>query len=580
MSSAIVTSARQALDRFPAGDGSGASAAAVVSPASVASPAAVASPAERAAWADALIDSGELDAAAGQVIAALRVDAQAPETLLTVVRRFTGDHARAVMAAAIDHGRVNAASNDWTPRPSPAGAVAHLAAGSDDAEEALLRAVLVVREYEDHPTAWYRRNRAHRIGEVLTVLAGAHPGEPERLDRWAQILGDADRPRLAAAAALLAPLGLAEIDRRCGGVDDNTAGFEAVPLARALAGSGRMTEALELAARLEPEWRQQALVAVSEVVTDEREARAVVAAFRACPKAGRERGQQRAHRYRLARMLLTFDRIDDALAELTKMRDPRAVGHGPAELAGEIVQWLGRRPGQATGERLRALLDVLESPHVFHQDLGEQVTAILHRLFVLADPALRTEITGTRAAALRAKSRSYERALVDAGLAAGLLTLGRPDEATALLRGAVSAVRGARLHRMAETLIGAAADADLPERDPGLFIEFLGAVADLAFAGPPESTAVAVRLGPVGRATATRLLDRFQKEYVGRWAGWLARAAAETGDFDTLHTLLENAVDEPTALAIGRRLAAALARHGNLTDAHAVADAYGLRLPG
>ncbi|WP_250037244.1 hypothetical protein [Paractinoplanes maris] len=561
MSSGVV-SARQVLDRFDGGDGSAAPSA---------------SPAERVAWAGALIDTGDLDAATDQLTAALLTDASVPVTLLAVVRRLTGRHARSMVRVAIDSGRVTVMSAEFHPRPV-AGALAHLAAGSDEAEEALLRAALVVGEYEDHAGTGYRRHRAHRIAAVLAVLADAHRGEPERLDLWAAILGEADRPRLLAAAGLLGPLGLAEIDRRCGEPDDETDRYEAVPAVRALAESGRLTEALELAARLQPYARQESLVAVAQIVTDDSEARTVVAAFRKCPKVSRERGQQGIHRHRLALVLLTFGRIDDALSELAKMRDCRYVGFGPAELVAELVQWFGQRPEEATAQRVRALLDVLLTPNVIHQDLAEQVAGVLHRVFVLADPALRTEIVDTYAVPLRAKLRS-EHALVDVGLAAGLLTIGRAEAAMDVLRaGAAATSPGRRLPHMAHPLIEAAMEADLAGRHPDLFDELFGTIAALAFSLPPSSWDPAVRLGAAGRETAARQLDRFTVQFAGRWADWLAAAAAETGDFDTLHTLLENATGQPWALMISRHLAGALQRHGDAAAAHALANVCGLQL--
>ncbi|MEU4161967.1 hypothetical protein [Actinoplanes sp. NPDC026670] len=637
MSSGIVDSARQVLDRFAGAERPSASHA------------------ERIAWAGALADSGDPGAAAEQLIAVLRGGGQVPDTFPAVLLRLTGEHARAVTAAAIDSGRVSTPSSDMSARVPLSAAFARLCAGSDDAEEALLRAVLVAREYEDRRGTFFRRNRAYRIAVVLSLFAEAHRGEPERLDLWAGILGDADRQRLAGAAALLGPLGLAEIDRRCGEMDGELARYEAVPLAGALTAAGRLREALELAARLDPNDRQQAVVAVTEALTTEdsahacaaatqaltakgsahacaaatqaltakgsahacaaatqaltteddahagatvtqtattedgaragvavakagvteSEARAVIAAFRASPKAGRDRDQQMIHRHRLARVLLMFGRFDDAVAELVKMKDCRYSGFGPAELVSELVRWLGARPEEVTGQRLRTLLDVLASPNVIPQELAAQVVGVLHRVFVLADPELRAEIVDVRAAALRARSRSDLRALVDAGLAAGLLATGQAKEATAILC-AVSAAQRGRLSDMAAPLIAAAVESEMPARDPELFEEFFGAVATLSDSWPPPSPDLAIRLGPTGRATAARLVGRFPAKNVARWAGWLAEAAAETGDFETLHTLLESAADEPSALAIGRHLAAALARHGTQADAHAVAEACGL----
>jgi hypothetical protein len=561
MSSATAAPVRRVLARFAAQDVPAAPAA------------------ERVAWAGALIDGGDPGAATDQLVAALRAGGKVPDQVSVVVRRLTGKHAREVLAAVVDSGGLSAASYETHWKPLAAGGFAHAAAGSDEAEESLLRAVLVVRKYEDHPVALPHRNRARRIAAVLAVLAEAHRDEPERLDHWARVLGDTDRRRLAGAAALLAPLGLAEIDRRCGGLDDEVARDEAVPLAGALAAAGRATEALELAARLQPNARQEALLAVTRVVTDERDARAVVTAFRACPKGGRDRDQQMTHRHRFARVLLTFGRFDDALAELAEMRDCRISGFGPAELAWELVRWLDQRPEEATGLRLRAILDVLQSPNVIPQELAAQVARVLHRVLVLADPALRTEIINVRATAMRPRLHSGDQALVDAGLAAGLLAVGRHGEATALLRDAAWPThRGHRLSYMARPLIEAIAAAELAERDPALFAELFGTVARRSSSEPPANPALAVRLGPTGRAAASRLLDRFPDELAGPWACRLADAAAETGDFATLDTLLEAAGDEETALTIGRRLAMALARHDEPADARTVAGACGLRL--
>lgn len=532
-----------------------------------------ASPEERTAWAEALIDGGDPAAAAEQLIAVLRAG-PAPAILPEVARRLPGERARSVLAAAIDNGRVTTAISG---RAQLAGGFARLAAGSDEAEDALLRAVLVVEEYEDRPEYGPHRDRMHRIAAVIAALAEAHPGEPERLDLWASILGEADRPRLAAAAGLLAPLGLAEIDRRCGELGAETDSAEAAPLARALAEAGRTKEALELAARLQPFARQRALLAVAEAVTGEREASAVVAAFRACPKGGRERHQQLAHQHHLALILLGFGRLDDALAELSTMCGRPFASSAPIDLATEIVQRLGRRPELVTDDRLRAVLDALETANLRPYELSLRIAALLHGVFVLAGPALRAEILGTRAARFRARLSVHGPAEADIGLAAGLIETGRAGEGAAFLR-AVSAAAPDRRHGFAaELLIAAAAEAGLPEHDPDLFAEIFGMVAALSAYPPPLSSAPAVRLGPAGRATAARLIDRFlPNRHPGRLTGWLAEAAARTGDFDTLGILLEKAADEPEASLIARHLAAALARHGDRAGAGALAGACGL----
>lgn len=556
MAAAAVIQVRQALARLTTGE----------------SP--TATPAERAAWADALIDGGAVDAAADQVVTALRGDASLPDELLAVVRRLTGEHAAAALAAAIDGGHVNALSYDIGLRPPTSSAFAHLAVGCDETEDALLRAVLVVNRYEDLPHGRPRDNRIRRIASVLQVLSDAHRGEPERLDRWARILGDADRPRLAGAAGLLAPLGLAEIDRRCG-VGAIT-GAEGVPLAGALAEVGRVNEALDLAARFEPQVQQQALVAAARAVTGERDARALVAAFRACPKGGRDRDRQMVYQHRFAQVLLGFGRVDDALDRLAKMRDCRIVSFGPAPFAWELVQWLDQRPDEVTGQRLRAVLDVLESTYVIAQELAAYVAPVLRRVFVLADPALRTEMIDVRVPRLRARLYSGDRAIVDSGLAAGLVAAGRVDEADAFLRDAVQmAQRGRPQFNAAKSLIEAAADAGLVDRDPDLFAKVLGTLVARTSSAPWMSPVLG-RLGPTGRATAARLLDRLPQELATEWASCLAGAESATGELDTLLALLETAADEASALIIGRRIAMALARRGVLADARAVAATCGL----
>jgi len=557
MSSAVVDSAHKILGRFAVDN------------------APTASPDERTAWAEALIDSGDPAAAAEQLIAVLAAGPP-PATLPEVARRLPGEPARSVLAAAIDNGRVITAISG---RAQVAGGFARLAAGSDEAEEALLRAVLMVEGYEDRPEYGPYRDRMHRIAAVVAALAEAHPGEPERLDLWASILGEADRPRLAAAAGLLAPLGLAEIDRRCGEMDAETDSAEAAPLARALAEAGRTKEALELAARLQPFVRQRALLAVAGVVTGEREASAVVAAFRACPKGGRERHQQLAHQHHLALILLGFGRVDDALTELSKMSGRPFSSHAPTDLMTEILQRLRRRSELVTDERLRAVLDALENTDLRPHELSPRIAALLHGVFVLAGPALRAEILGARAATFRARLPTRGPTEADIGLAAGLIEVGRAGEGAALLRAVSAAAPDQRHGFAAELLIAAAAEADLPERDPELFAEVFGMVAALSAYPPPLSPAPAVLLGPAGRATAARLIDRFLPNRLpGRLTGWLAEAAARTGDFDTLGILLEKATDEPEASLIARHLAAALARHGDRAGADALADACGLLL--
>ncbi|GAA4262372.1 hypothetical protein GCM10022255_098770 [Dactylosporangium darangshiense] len=298
-----------------------------------------------------------------------------------------------------------------------AGVFARCVTGGPDDEEAMLRAALAPTDHErTYRGGGYRPVRVSAVlaGLAETVAADLGRDAGETLDRWAAVLAEseyADGHRLAAAAALLAPLGLAEVDRRCDRVED----YDGPRLAAALARAGRLGEALELTTRIGPWQRQRALLGLADIADDAGLAK-VHAAFRKAPKADRSRDAQMVWKHRLASLALRRGLADDAIATATGMKDCRIVDHGPAPLALEILRWLADRPAEATPERLRAIADVLAGPAVIAQELAAVVTEALLLLHRLADPALRAELAGARVPALRGRLSWNPPILVDAGV--------------------------------------------------------------------------------------------------------------------------------------------------------------------
>lgn len=212
--------------------------------------------AERVAWAVARFDGGDHDGAAEDLTALL--DGWLPEPFAAAAPRIlTGERAVRFVTAALGGGHPYRpfVSGRNTPEYAVAGTLARLVAGHADAEEALLRTVLGVRPGE-HLSAHLR---VARISAAFAALAEVHAGKLEVLDGWAALLDEQDRPRLAAAAALLGPLGLAETDRRCGTVED----VDGERLVVAFAGADRFDDALALATRLGPGEQQRSLLALA-----------------------------------------------------------------------------------------------------------------------------------------------------------------------------------------------------------------------------------------------------------------------------------------------------------------------------
>ncbi|MEV7230961.1 hypothetical protein AB0M79_28670 [Polymorphospora sp. NPDC051019] len=529
------------------------------------------SPDARVAWALARFDGGDHAGAADELMACL--NGWLPEEFATAAPRIlTGDQAVRVATAVLDgeHPYRPFVSGRNDPEHAVAGTLARLVAGSPDAEEKLLRAVLSVRPNEERTWA---RHRVARISAVFAALAEAHVGRPEQLDRWSALLSTDDYPRLAAAAALLGPLGLAEADRRCGTIED----VDGERLVAAFLTADRFDDALTLATRLGPNQQQRALLTLAIPGLPTARAQALVVAFRKCPKGGRGRDTQMVYQHRLARLFLALDRVDDALAVLGRMRDCRISGYGPAPLAREVLRWLDGRREAATRERLRVVLDVLADPRVIPQELAAVVADVVPLAYTLADEQLRAEIVNVDAPRLRArlKVRSWLR-LADVALGATLVEAG---DVTALDPVYAQAVTGQPDMQLCRVLIRQAVRTGLLARDRELFTRLVTGVCLDGYWSAVE------RLLPAFDAEARTVVPdavaalpaKSQRHVVVAVACFAERA----GDSSLLAAMLDVAPDAESAQRVAGRVAMALARAGELTDALDVAHRCGLgRTPG
>ncbi|MBL7519657.1 hypothetical protein I6A84_16515 [Frankia sp. CNm7] len=520
--------------------------------------------ADRVDWAVARFDGGDHAGAAVDLAACL--DGWLPDEFAEAAPRIlTGEQAVQVATAALggEHPYRPFASGRNGPEDAVAGMLARLVAGNPDAEAALLRAVLMIRpdEYRGSP------HRAARISAVFAALAEAHIGEPGYLDRWSALLDGDDQPCLAAAAALLGPLGLAETDRRCGTVRD----VDGERLVAAFVAADRFDDALTLATRLGPSQQQLALLTLATPGLTPKRAKALVAAFRKCPKGDRSRDIQMIYHHRFARLFLALERVDDALVILSRLRDGRISGYGPDPLALEVLRWLDGRREAATPERLRAVLDVLASPGNIHQ-LAAVVADVVPLAHALADEQLRTEIVDVYVPRLRARLRDTgsRELLADAGLGAVIIETG---DATALDPVYARAAGKRTDSRVSLVLAQLAGRTRLATRDRELFTRLVTAtlwrgswwIADaLLPALDAEARAV------VPDAVAAVPADR-RRQVVA-----IARFAERVADSALLAAMLDAAPDAESTRRVAGRAAMVLARHGELPDALDVARRCGL----
>ncbi|MEO3745565.1 hypothetical protein [Plantactinospora sp. B5E13] len=524
-------------------------------------------PAERVEWAVARFDGGDQAGAAEELTACL--DGFLPKEFAEAAPRIlTGEQAVRVVAAALDgeHPYRSFASGHNGPGHAVAGTLARLAAGNAEAEAALLRAVLVVRPNEEHMWASHRQAR---ISAVLAALAEAHAGEPEILDRWSALLDGTDRPSLAAAAALWGPLGLAETDRRCETVRE----VDGERLVAAFVAADRFDDALTLATRLGPRSQQRALLTLATPGLSAARAKALVAAFRRCPKGGRDRDQQMVYQHRFARLFLALDRVDDALAVLGRMRDCRVSGYGPGPLALEVVRWLDGRREAVTPERLRAVLEALAGPGVIPQELAAVVAEVVPLVYPLADEELRAEIVDVHVPRLRGRVGNWRpsRLMVDAGLGAALVETG---DATALDPVFTAAVAGRTDSRLSLVLGRLAIHTGLVARDRELFTRLVAGALSEGYWRYGEALLPA--LDAEARTVVPDVVAAVPVEGRRYVVAGVARFAEHVGEPGLLAAMLDLAPDAASTCRTAARVAMMLARRGELSTALDVARRCGL----
>lgn len=520
---------------------------------------------ERVEWAAARFDGGDHAGAVEELAACL--DGWIPKAFADVAPRVL-DGAQAVRVATAALAKEQAYRSFESGRSGPenavAGTLARLVAGNLDAEAALLRAVLVVRPNEEHMWSHFR---AARISAVFAVLAEAHVGEPEFLDRWSALLDGDDRPCLAAAAALWGPLGLAEVDRRCGTVRE----VDGERLVAAFVAADRFDDALTLATRLGPWPQQRALLTLAIPGLPAARAKALVAAFRKCPKGGRERDAQMMYQHRFARLFLALGRIDDALAVLGRMRDCRVSGYGPGPLALEVLRWLDGRPGTVTPERLRAVLDTLAGPGVISHELAAVVADVVPLVHALADEELRAEIVDVHVPRLRSRLPRTRQLLADAGLGAALAANG---DTTALDPVYAEAVSGRTDSRTCRVLTRLAVRYGLLARDRELFGRLVAGALSEGYWRSGE--ALMSLLDAEARTVVPDVVAALPTDSRRYVVVGVARFAERVDDPGLLATMLELAPDAESTLRTAARAALLLARRGELSAASDVALRCGL----
>ncbi|MBG0566462.1 hypothetical protein [Actinoplanes aureus] len=502
-------------------------------------------------WIGALLDGGHEDRAVAELRELLSWP-EPPDGFDEVATRIrAGGRRRALALDMLDSACVSGAyGSRWSlPYRGVAATVVRLADGDQHLEDAALRKVLKYAPDE----AW---ESPYRIGVVVAALAEAHRDEPAYLDHLAGLLVGDDRRHLAFAAALLGPLGLDETLRLCGTVADEAG----ESLAAAFADAGRFDEALTFAVTLGADARQRALLRLARLGRPAE--RALVAAYRKCPRASRQRDDQVIYRCRLISLLLASDRVDDALAELASLPDCRYAGYGPAPLAVEVLRRFADRPAEATPARLRAVLDVLAGDHVIAQELREVVVDAVRLVHHLGDATVRAELAATDVPRMRDRLR-ISRTLADAGLAWARVDDGDPAAADPLF--ASAAADGTDTATL-KVLLTMAPQARLASRNPELFTRVLAAGFRNAVWFPFEGFgADELRLVPDTLAGTPHSFPR--------WVGTRVSAfAADTGDRQLLAFTVAIAPDAEAVRLVGCDVAVALARAGELAGAVEIAE--------
>jgi hypothetical protein len=457
----------RALGRLDANDRDAALAAMHAALAAGDASAGTATPEARVAWARALAAGGRRDEAIA-VLTALLPDGL-PRVGCELAVELLGTDARAFVEAALAHELELVTFSMSTNDPPAALYLAQLVARTSDPELecALIKAVAVVRKYEDSDGTNNSSQRIRRITETLRVLAGAYPeladATPtrERLDAWTAALGDheASRGMIGGAAAALAAEPLDAIIKRCGGAIHP----KHVPaLAAEIARRGRLADALAVVAEHEPRTQQPAYVAIARTITTPADRKKLVATFKKSKKTGRDRDAQGMWKFNLGTILLACDDVDGAIAVVSDMQDVRYSGYQPSDLARAFAKQLDASNAW-TADRAAALAKVLGGPGIIHQDVRGAIFAVGP-----AAVAHHAERTNKPLASTRAKlGRPGDAALVDAIEALGHLRANDRDRGVAQLAKAIEqALAGESIYVASSDFVWCAAQLprDVPER--------------------------------------------------------------------------------------------------------------------
>jgi len=449
-------------------------------------------------------------------------------------------------------------------------------AATVELETRLLQGALEMREHEEKLGSNNLNQRQKRISVLIRDAATRHVDEPTvALERWKELLPEADRPRLSAAAALLGPLGLTAVEAWCPPADFSLrtgvmTEDEARDLCGALAAAGHIDDAFAFAASYQGDKSQisrplrASLLAIGAVPLDAKQAKTLKARYKKCPKWGRDNDSQQTWKHDFGRLHLLLDEVDDALKVLKGMKDCRISRRGPAYLALDIAQHLLAHPKQSTGTRVDDLLDVLMGSSVIPQDLAAVVPEVIWTLSL-----------EKRAAALRNLLYDGDACLADAGLAVAWARAGETKKCHLAFRKAVDTCRGGRTRfTVSSWLFRAATQAELAKTDPELFMELCLLFPLGRF---PRATRAVRELDASGRILLAEHHTRLPAEEATAMANALGETAARLGEIEVLEHLMRQVADKAAALRRARQVACGLAAHGNTAAAEVVARVTDLR---
>lgn len=447
-------------------------------------------------------------------------------------------------------------------------ALAQMTAGDPALEAQALAALATPAEHERSKgvTAW----RDERVQAYLHALA-ERIDDPEAPARWVEALG----PELAHLVHAASALEARQAPEAWAAWLPDAASEIREDLALAVAAQGRVDDTLALLEGLSQPAARAALLALAPHVQDPKVRKAVVGRFRKI-KGGK--GQDATiHNHQLARLLLSFDDVDQALKIYDKLKHTGPDGFGPLWLALDLLTWLAEHPTEATPQRVDAVLGRLART-AGHAEPAAKVAAAVGHAALRIDPAT----MGERLYDFRRECLSHSvdvdfGRLVLAGQLGAWLALGEVERAVERLG---EIVRAFQSYKPSLFRLGAVLEhldcGQLLAADPAAFDGLFGIIPNLQHF---DADRVARRVPPEARR---RLLTAPPPSWGNGLKGLmrkaLAKVAATDGDLPTLEAALEGAQEREEAIALGRWLAVGLMRAGEDDAARATAARVGMAL--